>query len=55
MLGKVLKGAAYVKAPRKTFAMLHPWKALKYGALFWIGKKIFSSGKNRETAPRSKV
>ena len=34
MIGKLMKTAAYVKAPRATFAMMHPMKAAKYGAIY---------------------
>jgi len=43
MMSKLLKAGAYVKAPKQTFAVLHPWKAAKLGALFWIGKRLFGS------------
>ena len=34
MIGKLMKTAAYVKAPKATFAMMHPLKAAKYGAIY---------------------
>ena len=34
MIGKVMKTAAYMKAPRATFAMMHPFKAVKFGAIY---------------------
>ena len=47
MVGKLVKFWAYSKAPKKTFALLHPRTALKYGALFWLGKKIFGGRSGR--------
>jgi hypothetical protein len=38
---KLLKLAAYAKAPRATFAILHPIRALKWGAAFYVGKKVW--------------
>jgi hypothetical protein len=38
---KLLKLAAYAKAPKATFALLHPIKALKWGAAFYVGKKVW--------------
>lgn len=45
MFRSLMKMLAYSKAPRSTFALLHPRSALKYGALFWIGKKLLGAGK----------
>lgn len=53
MLGKLLKAGAYAKAPKKTFAVLHPFKALKWGAALWIGKKLYEGvrgGSSKERA-----
>jgi hypothetical protein len=33
MLGSILKTAAYVKAPKATFTVLHPTKAFRLGKL----------------------
>jgi hypothetical protein len=38
---KLIKLAAYAKAPRATFALLHPIRAAKWGAALWIGKKVW--------------
>jgi hypothetical protein len=38
---KLLKFAAFVKAPKATFALRHPIRALKWGAMLYIGKKIY--------------
>lgn len=40
MVGKLFKAMAYTKAPKATFALLHPRRALKVGMLLWIVKKI---------------
>ena len=44
MLRKLAKMLAYTKAPKQTFAVLHPVKAAKLGAAFWLGKKLFGGG-----------
>lgn len=41
MIRRLLKLAAYAKAPRATFAFLHPIRALKWGAAFYVGKKLY--------------
>jgi hypothetical protein len=38
---KLLKLVAYAKAPKATFALLHPIRALKWGAAFYVGKKVW--------------
>ncbi len=43
-----LKAVSYMKAPRTTFALLHPRKALKYGLMFWLGKLLFG-GREEDT------
>ena len=50
MIRKIAKAAAYAKAPKATFATLHPLKALKYGAILWVGKKIFGGKERRAGA-----
>jgi hypothetical protein len=42
---KLLKLAAYAKAPKTTFAILHPIRALKWGAAFYVGKKIWEKAR----------
>ena len=42
MLKPLTKASAYVRAPRKTFVLLHPWTTLKIGAAFLFGKWLFS-------------
>lgn len=36
MLKSVVKAVAYYKAPAKTFALLHPLKAAKWGGIFLL-------------------
>ena len=43
MIARIAKMAAYAKAPRAAFAMLHPFKAAKYGAIYWIMKRMMGS------------
>lgn len=40
MIRTIAKLVAYKKAPAKTFAVLHPIKALKWGAIFFIVSKV---------------
>jgi len=40
MIGKLAKMAAYARAPRATFAVMHPVKAAKYGAIYLLVKGI---------------
>lgn len=40
MTGKLFKMMAYTKAPKATFALLHPRRALKLGMLLWTIRKI---------------
>ena len=42
MLKTIAKLVAYKKAPAKTFALLHPVKALKWGAIFFVVSKALS-------------
>jgi hypothetical protein len=54
MIRSLFKTLAYTKAPKSTFALLHPGKALKYGAIFWLGKKLLGGGKrSRERRPHA--
>lgn len=50
MIGKLLKGAAYAKAPKKIFALLHPVRAAKLGAGIWLARKIFGGGRKQGQA-----
>ena len=45
MLRKLAKLAAYKTNPKTTFALLHPRKALKWGAMLWLGKKLLGRDK----------
>ena len=47
MLRTIAKLAAYKKAPAKTFALLHPMKALKWGAIFFIVSKALQRDQQR--------
>jgi hypothetical protein len=50
MLRNIAKVAAYAKAPKTTFALLHPFKALKYGIVLWTARKMFGGGDGRRSA-----
>jgi hypothetical protein len=39
-IAKLAKMAAYAKAPRATFTMMHPLKAAKYGAIYMLVRGI---------------
>jgi hypothetical protein len=43
MIARIAKMAAYAKAPRATYAMLHPFKAAKYGAIYWVVKGMMGN------------
>jgi hypothetical protein len=36
----LIKAVAYAKAPKTTFALLHPRKAVKFGLAFLVGRSI---------------
>lgn len=40
MIRKLAKLFAYKKAPKSTFALLHPRRALKWGAILFLAKKL---------------
>jgi hypothetical protein len=40
MFGRMLRGAAYVKAPVETFVLTHPLRALKWGAAYLAVKTL---------------
>jgi len=50
VLGKLIKAGAYARAPKKTFAVLHPWKAAKLGAALWVGRKLWEGVRGRRPA-----
>ncbi len=39
-IGQIAKMAAYAKAPRAMFAMMHPLKAAKYGAIYLVLRRL---------------
>ena len=43
MFKNLIKLVSYKKAPKRTFAFLHPIKALKWGAAFFLVKKLVES------------
>jgi hypothetical protein len=47
MFGRIAKIVAYAKAPRKTFLMLHPVRALKFGAAYYAGKLLIEGHRRR--------
>lgn len=50
MFGTLAKMVSYVKAPLKTFIVLHPVRTLKFGAAYWVGSMLFR--KRKEDRPR---
>jgi hypothetical protein len=49
MFRGIAKAVAYYKAPVKTFAVLHPLKALKWGGIFFlVGMALKRTGRRRE-------
>jgi hypothetical protein len=38
---KLLKFAAFVRAPKAMFVLRHPILALKWGAALYVGKKLY--------------
>lgn len=42
MIGAIFKAIAYSKAPRTTFAMLHPGKAVRYRKFQWDMKNAYA-------------
>lgn len=47
MLKSLTKAVAYWKAPVKTFVVLHPMRALKWGGIVLIAKVLLDRGKAR--------
>ena len=47
MISKLTKLFAYKKAPKSTFALLHPRKALKWGAVLFLAKKLLGGRQER--------
>lgn len=52
MIKTIAKLIAYKKAPAKTFALLHPLKALKWGAIFLVVKKVLGRRGDTASSPR---
>lgn len=53
MLKGLAKGVAYYKAPAKTFALLHPLKAVKWGAIFLLVGMVIKRTARRGEATRT--
>ncbi len=49
MLKGLAKLVAYRTAPKRTFALLHPLKALKWGAAFLLAKKLWEGTRSEST------
>lgn len=45
MFRTLIKLVSYKNAPKRTFAFLHPIKALKWGAALFLMKKLVESEK----------
>lgn len=54
MFKKLLKLGAYLKAPKLTFALLHPIKMLKLATLGGVFALLFGRGKRRPRARTSR-
>ena len=50
MLKSLTKAIAYWKAPKRTFVLLHPMKALKWGGFLLVAKLLFDRAKVRRTS-----
>lgn len=48
MLGRIAKLVAYTKAPRQTFFLLHPLRAVKLGVAYLVGKQLFTQERERK-------
>jgi len=53
MLKGIAKAVAYYKAPAKTFALLHPLKALKWGGIFLLVGMAIKRSARRSEATRA--
>lgn len=40
MIRTLTTAIAYWKAPKRTYAARHPVKAMKLGALLWVGRRL---------------
>lgn len=50
MLKNLAKLVMYSKAPRSTFAILHPVRALKWGAGLFLLKKLWDRARGGESS-----
>lgn len=50
MLRTITKLFAYTRAPKTTFALLHPIRALKWGAGLFMLKKIWDRARAEESS-----
>ena len=50
MLKSLTKAIAYWKAPKRTFVLLHPMKALKWGGAFLVAKVVYDRMKGRRAS-----
>jgi len=53
MLKGIAKAVAYYKAPAKTFALLHPLKAAKWGGIFFLVGMAIKRTARRSEATRT--
>ena len=47
MFGRMMKGAAYAKAPVETFVLSHPLRALRWGATYLAIKTLLEMRRKR--------
>ena len=50
MIGRMLRGAAYAKAPVETFVLSHPLRALKWGAMYLTVKTLLDMRRKHRPA-----
>lgn len=50
MLKSLAKAIAYSKAPVKTFAFLHPVKAIKWGGIALVAKLVYDRVRARRAS-----
>ena len=49
MLTRMLKIGAYAKAPVQTFVMLHPKRAMKWGASYLVVKTALGARRSKKS------
>lgn len=54
MLTRLVKLFAYSRAPKSTFALLHPVRALKWGAGLFLVKKIWDTAMGAKDEKRAR-